>query len=213
VVVTDIFRATTTIATAFHNGARSIRPVATLDEAMEAKAAGFLVGAERNVRRCHFADFGNSPFDYAPQLVHDRDIVFTTTNGTRAVVAAREAFAIASGAFVNISSIAGWCIRQQRDLIVLASAWEDRPNLEDTLFGGALAAMLLPHGFRLASDTAGMALDLWEHHANSLGEAIRKSDHYARLKQHGLEDAVDYCLTPDSAPVVPEIRDGRFICL
>ena len=64
VVVVDVFRATTTMAAAFKNGVRSIRPVATVEEAQEYKAKGWLVRAERNVKRCEFADFGNSPFDY-----------------------------------------------------------------------------------------------------------------------------------------------------
>lgn len=52
VVVVDVFRATTTMAAAFSNGVRSIRPVATVEEAEAYKAKGWLVGAERNVKRC-----------------------------------------------------------------------------------------------------------------------------------------------------------------
>lgn len=69
VVVVDVFRATTTMAAAFSNGVRSIRPVATVEEAEAYKAKGWLVGAERNVKRCSFADFGNSPFDYTAEKV------------------------------------------------------------------------------------------------------------------------------------------------
>ena len=89
VVVVDIFRATTTMVTAFERGVRSIRPVATVEEAEAYKQAGWLVGAERNVKRCPFADFGNSPFDYTADKVAGKDIVFTTTNGTRAIMAQR----------------------------------------------------------------------------------------------------------------------------
>lgn len=76
VVVVDVFRATTTMAAAFSNGVRSIRPVATVEEAEAYKAKGWLVGAERNVKRCGFADFGNSPFDYTAEKVSGKDIVF-----------------------------------------------------------------------------------------------------------------------------------------
>ena len=54
VVVVDVFRATTTMAAAFSNGVRTIRPVATVEEAEAYKAEGWLVGAERNVKRCEF---------------------------------------------------------------------------------------------------------------------------------------------------------------
>ena len=74
VVVVDVFRATTTMAAAFSNGVRSIRPVATVEEAEAYKAKGWLVGAERNVKRCGFADFGNSPFDYTAEKVSGKDL-------------------------------------------------------------------------------------------------------------------------------------------
>ena len=94
VVVVDVFRATTTMAAAFSNGVRSIRPVATVEEAEAYKAKGWLVGAERNVKRCGFADFGNSPFDYTAEKVSGKDIVFTTNNGTRAITISKSAFRV-----------------------------------------------------------------------------------------------------------------------
>ena len=106
VVVVDVFRATTTMAAAFSNGVRSIRPVATVEEAEAYKAKGWLVGAERNVKRCGFADFGNSPFDYTAEKVSGKDIVFTTTNGTRAITIAKSAFRVITGAFINLQAVA-----------------------------------------------------------------------------------------------------------
>ena len=114
VVVVDVFRATTTMAAAFSNGVSSIRPVATVEEAEAYKAKGWLVGAERNVKRCEFADFGNSPFDYTSEKVFGKDIVFTTTNGTRAITIARAAFRVITGAFINLQAVAGYCVRHKR---------------------------------------------------------------------------------------------------
>ena len=143
VVVVDVFRATTTMAAAFSNGVRSIRPVATVEEAEAYKAKGWLVGAERNVKRCGFADFGNSPFDYTAEKVSGKDIVFTTTNGTRAITIAKSAFRVITGAFINLQAVAGYCVCHKRDVVVLCSGWQDKVNIEDTLFGGALTDALL----------------------------------------------------------------------
>ena len=137
VVVVDIFRATTTIAAAFCNGVCSVRPVATVEEARTYKNEGWLVGAERNVKRCDFADFGNSPFDYTPEKIEGKDVIFTTTNGTKSITVAREAFRVITGAFVNLQAVAEYCIFLNRDVIVLCSGWQGRVNIEDTLFGGA----------------------------------------------------------------------------
>ena len=47
VVVIDVLRATSAICAAFDNGILSIIPVPTIEEALEYKKKGYLVGAER----------------------------------------------------------------------------------------------------------------------------------------------------------------------
>lgn len=214
VVVVDVFRATTTMAAAFQNGVCTIRPVATIEEAKAYKAKGWLVGAERNVKRCDFADFGNSPFDYTPDKVSGQEVVFTTTNGTRAITIAREAFRVVTGAFVNLRAVADYCLSHKRDVVVLCSGWHDKVNSEDTLFGGALADLLMDTGlYHSGSDATLIAHDLWNQHKDHLYSYIEQTDHMLRLKANHLEDAVPYCLTPDSVSHVPEleIRDGILI--
>ena len=214
VVVVDVFRATTTMAAAFSNGARSIRPVATVEEAQKYKAEGWLVGAERNVKRCEFADFGNSPFDYTPEKVSGHDIVFTTTNGTRAITIARSAFRVVTGAFINLQAVADYCMAHERDVVVLCSGWQDKVNIEDTLFGGALADALLKTGlYEAASDAVMIARDMWVNNKEDLMIYLDPTDHMARLKANHLEDAVPYCLTLSLTDKVPElsIEEGILI--
>jgi 2-phosphosulfolactate phosphatase len=203
VVVVDVFRATTTIAAAFANGARSIRPVATVEEAEACKAANRLVGAERNVRRCDFADFGNSPFDYTPDRVAGKDIVFTTTNGTKAIHCARQAYRILTGAFTNLQAVAQYCADAQRDVTVLCAGWENKINIEDTLFGGALAELLIANGFRPAGDAAHIALSLWKEARHDLHGYLQRTEHIKRLQANGLHNDILYCLTLNRSPLVP----------
>jgi len=51
------------------NGASAVIPVADIAEAQRYKSEGYWVGAERNARKCDFADGGNSPFDYPREKV------------------------------------------------------------------------------------------------------------------------------------------------
>lgn len=206
VVVVDVFRATTTIAAAFGNGVRSIRPVATVEEAQAYKEKGWLVGAERNVKRCDFADFGNSPLDYTPEKVNGKDLVFTTTNGTRAITVARDAYRVITGAFINLQAVAAYCLAHKRDVVVLCSGWQDKVNIEDTLFGGALVETLLQAGlYETGSDAAVIARDMWNANKQDLAAYLEPTDHMARLKANRLEDAVPYCLTLSSTDKVPEL--------
>lgn len=213
-VVVDVFRATTTMAAAFRNGARSIRPVATVEEAKTYKEKGWLVGAERNVKRCDFADFGNSPFDFTSEKVAGKDVVFTTTNGTKAITIARSAYRVITGAFINLQSVADYCLSHQRNVVVLCSGWQDKVNIEDTLFGGALVDVLIAtQQFEPTSDAAMIARDMWTNNKDNLLDYLVLTDHFARLKANHLEDAVPYCLTLNTAAVVPEltVEEGSLV--
>lgn len=203
VVVVDIFRASTTMCAALKNGAKSIMPVASIEEAQAYKQRGFLVGAERNVKRCEFADFGNSPFDYTRDKVEGKDVVFTTTNGTQAIDMASDARILIIGAFSNISTIAEFCKQQLKDVIVLCAGWNNRFNIEDTLFGGALTGKLLQKGYTLASDAATVALSMWQEAEPNVREYINRTEHIKRLEANNLQDSVDYCLTEDTVNILP----------
>jgi 2-phosphosulfolactate phosphatase len=203
IIVVDIFRATTTMCAALKNGARSIIPVASIEEAQAYKKKGFPVGAERNVRRCDFADFGNSPFDYTPEKVAGKDIVFTTTNGTQAIEAASDSHALIIGAFSNISAVTDFCIAAQKDVLVLCAGWSKRFNIEDTLYAGAIAKRLSDKGYTYESDAVKVALAMWRDATPDLRNYINHTEHIKRLEANNLQDSVEYCLTDDLVPLVP----------
>lgn len=204
VVVVDIFRASTTMCAAFKNGVNSIMPVASIEEAEEYKRKGFLVGAERNVKRCEFADFGNSPFDYTEEKVKGQDIVFTTTNGTQAINIAADCYSLVIGAFSNISAVADYCMSEQKDVIILCAGWNNRFNIEDSLFGGALAQQMIETGkYTVASDATQVALSMWEEAKPDIYNYIKRTEHIKRLEENNLHDSVEYCLKLDSVDLVP----------
>lgn len=205
VVVVDIFRASTTMCAAFSNGVQSIIPVASIEEAQEYKKKGFLVGAERNVKRCDFADFGNSPFDYTREKVEGKDIVFTTTNGTQAINIASDCYSLIIGAFSNIQAIADYCIDKQKDVIILCAGWNNRFNLEDTLYGGALAKLLIDKGSYISdSDATNVALLMWKEAEPNIKQYAGQAEHMKRLEANNLHDSVDYCLTLNTVNLVPQ---------
>jgi len=203
VVVVDIFRATTTICAAIANGAASVIPVATMEEAKEYKNKGFLVGGEKNMHVFEFGDFGNSPTDYLPEKVKGKDIVMSTTNGTWAIKTAEECDCLIIGSFSNLSSVARYCSSADKDIMVLCAGWKGRFNIEDTLFGGALVESLLNYGFNASYDSARIALSMWKDAKNDLPGYIRISEHIKRLESNGLSGQIAYCLTPDTVNVLP----------
>jgi len=203
VVVVDIFRATTTMCAALNNGANAIIPVASVEEAQAYKTKGYLVGAERNVKRCDFADFGNSPFDYTTEKIAGKDVVFTTTNGTQAIEMANDAAILIVGAFSNINAVTDFCVNKQKDVIVLCAGWNNRFNIEDTLFGGALACRLINKGYIEASDATKVALSMWDEAKPDVRGYMNQTEHIKRLEANNLQDSVEYCLTEDTVNLVP----------
>src|SRR5471032_641571 len=77
VVIIDIFRATSTITAALHNGAKSIIPVASVEECITIGASipGSLTAGERDGKVAPGLQYGNSPLEYPPDFITGKTIV------------------------------------------------------------------------------------------------------------------------------------------
>lgn len=216
VIITDIFRASTTITTATENGAARILPVATIEECREiGERHGYLMAAERNILRCDFAQLGNDPLAYTPELVSNQTIVITTTNGTRSLAIAREAGAkeILVGSLRNLSRTLDYLKSEGREeVVVLAAGWRGQASMEDCLYAGALAYEAKRRGDgEPMGDAALMMTTVWATTCLSLEGRIayhEGGEHYQRLVAAGHENAVGYCLELAEAPAVRLSEDG-----
>jgi 2-phosphosulfolactate phosphatase len=135
VVVIDILRATTTMCVAMENGANSIWPVDSVQKAAQA-GSSFLTAGERNGEKVEGFDLGNSPQEFTEEVVKGRDIVMTTTNGTRAIALSEGAKNIYISSYRNVSAMIKELVEQPEDVVLFCSGWKDQVNLEDALFAG-----------------------------------------------------------------------------
>ncbi|BBE16969.1 2-phosphosulfolactate phosphatase [Aquipluma nitroreducens] len=212
VVIVDILRATSTICAAIHNGVKSIIPVATVEEAREMKQQGYMVASERDGYVLDFADFGNSPFNFTPEIVGGKEIVYSTTNGTRCIHLASHSKAVVIGSFLNISVLTNWLIQQNAPILIFCASWKDRFSLEDTVYAGALAERLMNSGkFETICDGVTASIDLWSLAKNDLFAYIQKAAQKSRLASKGLDDCIEYCLTDDLCPVIPIFQDEKLV--
>lgn len=143
-VVIDVLRASTTIITALAQGAARVVPVAGVDDAR--RMAGeigpsVLLGGERGGMRVEGFDLGNSPLEYSPDRVRGRTIVITTTNGTAALHAVRDATEILIGGIVNRSAVAE-AVRglagDGRHVHLVCAGTDGVVSAEDVLAAGAI---------------------------------------------------------------------------
>ena len=208
VVIVDVLRATSSICAAFVNGVKRIIPVATIDEAKAYKAKGYLVASEKDGIKREFADFGNSPHHFSKENIGGKELVYNTTNGTRTIHKAVGCKQIAIGSFANLKAISEWVLNHNCDLVVLCSGWKGRFNLEDTLFAGALAELVLQHpNYETICDSTLAAIDLWKIAKEDLPEYIKKVAQYTRLNKNGNGDCIAYCITADSTNIIPVFED------
>ncbi|MBI2825283.1 MAG: 2-phosphosulfolactate phosphatase [Planctomycetia bacterium] len=174
VVVIDVLRATTTITTALAAGASRVIPCREVDEARRVAAAlpsgEVLLGGERGGLPIEGFDLGNSPSDYTPDRIAGRTLVFTTTNGTRALERCRQAKRVLLGAFVNLRAVAR-CLRSTDHVRLLCAGTEGEITREDVLAAGAIAHRLVTPDAPLTAgawsrceldDQARIALDAWQ---------------------------------------------------
>jgi 2-phosphosulfolactate phosphatase len=214
VVVTDVLRASTAIVAAFMNGVKKIIPVGTLEEARSFKEKGYMVAAERDGIVRDFADFGNSPYNFTPERVKGREIVYSTTNGTNAIQLASSGWQVLVGAYLNLSALAEHIIAQQRDLLILCAGWKTRFNLEDTLFAGALSRKVLEHsGFSTICDSTHAAMDLFSIAEADLMGYIDKVAQRHRLKKNNLDDVLEFCHTVDLTTILPVLEKDHLVLL
>ncbi len=226
-VVLDVLRATSSMLTALANGASAILPAADLAEALAARARqpDVLLAGERDGVRIlgHLTggvdfDFGNSPREFAAQRVAGHTIVWTTTNGTRALRACAGARSVLVGALLNLGALTRHLrLLPTRDLLVICSGTYEQTAYEDVLAAGALCELLSDSGQGQA-DSAQIARQTYKQAAGATagtggrgpaGQAallaeVRQHSRNARrlLSRPELADDVPFCLQRDTLDVV-----------
>ncbi|MFN8164906.1 MAG: 2-phosphosulfolactate phosphatase [Bacteroidia bacterium] len=212
VVIIDILRATSAICTAFEHGAEKMIPVATIEEARRYKEQGFLVGAERDAIPVEGFDFGNSPFSYMNEIVKGKTIVISTTNGTQAIEAAKDAYKVVIGSFLNIDSLCEMLLGERRNVLLLCSGWKNKFNLEDALFAGAVTEALTDISAEFKLGDGCLALKyLYQQARKDPYKFLNNASHKERLARLNLKKDIKYCLTPNQTTVIPVLRDGALV--
>jgi 2-phosphosulfolactate phosphatase len=213
VVIIDVLRATSTIATALYNGAKYIVPVDSVAKCIElGRQINCITAGERDGHIAEGLSYGNSPFEYNREFINGKILVLTTTNGTRLLHMALDKGAreIVTGSFANLDAVTQYLISQKNHVILACAAWKDRINIEDTLFAGAIIERVRDH-FNLACDASHIAVTLYQRASGNLFNFMKENNasHYNRLMSYGLEKDIRYCLEPNLANVLPIYEDGK----
>jgi 2-phosphosulfolactate phosphatase len=210
VVVFDVLRATTTMAAALASGARQIRVFAALDDARTAARAcsdpRLLCGEVRCLPPEGF-DLGNSPGTYVEHLVRDKTLFMSTTNGTRAIAAARDAARLFVGALVNAQATAETLATAGLDVTLLCAGTDGAFAMEDLIGAGAVLDELRKvGGVELVSDRAALAMRLFALSRESLLETLNATKGAQNVVAAGLKADVEFAARLNVFDVVGEVE-------
>jgi 2-phosphosulfolactate phosphatase len=213
-VVIDVLRATTTVVTALASGAREVLPCLEVADARAkaAQAENPLLGGERGGLRIEGFQLGNSPAEYDERTVRGRTVIFTTTNGTRAMMRCKLAKRVLIAGFVNLSAICRE-LTTEREIEIVCAGTDGHVTREDTLLAGAIVDELsrLTDMPLKTNDQADIAADAWRAAVGQmtgsslLGQALRASRGGRNLIEIGHENDIDLAAEMDRFDLVAEL--------
>jgi 2-phosphosulfolactate phosphatase len=215
VVVLDVFMATTTLLAILENGARGVYPAESLEEVDEIRSRlgpeNVLRGGEQDAERIDGYDHGPFPEEYAPEIVAGKDVVFVTTNGTRALADAAGADRVLLGCLRNAPAVACELEESGTDSVYLVCAGSaGRFTLEDFLGAAEIISHMNAPDWRL-NDAAWLATDFMQGHDGDVQEALKRCRAGRWFVENDRMDAFRFVADVGASGLVPEVVGGRAV--
>ena len=216
VAVIDVLRASTSIAVALDNGARTVVPVEDVDEAMtrakQFERSQVRLAGERKMVAIPGFDLGNSPLEFTAEAVKDCTVLISTTNGTRALMGLQGARDIVVASYVNHSAVTAMLRAAARstDISIVCAGTEGHFSLEDAACAGRYVRSIMQPGSSVTANDAALACALIDgKYGDNIAEIFKDSVHGKALAEAGFGDDLVVCAAVDSHPVVPIYQDRQ----
>ncbi|MEA4854702.1 MAG: 2-phosphosulfolactate phosphatase [Christensenella sp.] len=215
VVMVDALRTCASIITAISNGCDRIVPTEEANEAAAIKRiseGNVLLCGEIAAQKVSGFDLGNSPLEFTQDMVEDKVIILSTTNGTVAMKSLVSAEDILVGTFINATAVAQKAYDLGRDIVLVCAGTKRKFSTDDILAMGCIIDRLLKIDETIETDDMGkMALKLYHDCNHDILKALEQSTQFEYLKQLKLYDDLEYCTREDMFDVVPIYQEGVII--
>ena len=207
-VVIDMFRATSVITTAFNNGCKELIPFLTIEETLKkAEEAGrdnCILGGERNAVKIEGFDLSNSPLEYSEDVVKDKTILMTTTNGTKTLTKCKNAEKILIGAVINGKAVADMLLKLNRDAVIVNAGTKGEFSMDDFICSGYIIDEVIKQKSNTELTDISKTAQLIYKANNNIIDFVKDASHYAVMKSLGLDEDIEYCIQKDIVNIVPE---------
>ncbi len=212
-VVIDVLRATTTIATALDAGAEAVQAFSNIEELISQSdlwpVEKRLRAGERGGVKVEGFDLDNSPLACTPEIVQDKQLFLTTTNGTRALQRVEKSPQVITAAQINRRAAVNYLLETQPETVwMVGSGWEGDYSVEDTACAGAIAQSILQQSDvaqveLFGNDEVIGAIALYTQWQDNLLNVLRLCSHGQRLLKLDGDEDLKYCSRTDILDVLP----------
>ena len=218
VVVIDLVRATSTLAMIMARDPARVLIAPTIGKALKhagQQSAHPLLCGERGGRRPEGFDHGNSPREYVDLALAGKQVVFTSSNGARAIMDTAIAPHVLLGSFLNAGAVTAEAVRlahrDQLDILMVCAGQEEKFALDDAYAAGLLTSRILntldPSEEFTLGDGGHGALGIYVYHQDPL-RLLRQSRSGQLVIEIGLQDDLPFLLQADLVDRVPRLVRG-----
>jgi 2-phosphosulfolactate phosphatase len=216
VLIVDVLRASTTVATALGNGARTVIPVEGADEVIarskEFARSQILLAGEQKMHPIAGFDIGNSPQAFTPEVVEGKTILITTTNGTRTLLGVQNARDIVIASYVNFSAVLALmkvAASSSTDIAIICAGEEGSFTLEDSACAGRFVKAIPKRADIQTNDAAAASVLIEKKYGDNIAKVFKESTHGQALDAAGFGDDLAAAAKVDAYPVVPIYQDRQ----
>jgi 2-phosphosulfolactate phosphatase len=216
VIIVDVLRASTTVATALGNGAKTVIPLEGPEEVIsrskEFARSQTLLAGEQKMHPITGFDLGNSPQTFTPEVVGGKTILITTTNGTRALLGVQGARDIVIASYVNFTAVLAMmkvAASSNTDIAIICAGEEGSFTLEDSACAGRYVRAIPKRAALAVNDAAAASVLIEKKYGDNIAKVFKESTHGQALESAGFGDDLAAAAEVDSYPVVPIWQDRQ----
>jgi len=217
VVIIDVLRASTTVATALANGAKTVMPLPDADDVItrskEFHRSAVVLAGEQKMQPIQGFDLGNSPQSFTPEAVKGKTILLTTTNGTRALLGVQGARDIVVASYVNFTAVLALmkvAASSNTDIAIICAGEDGGFTLEDAACAGRYVKAIPKRSDPIEmNDAAAASVLIEKKYGDNIAKVFKESAHGKALQEAGFGDDLAAAAEVDAHPGVPIFQERQ----
>ncbi|MDU7438986.1 MAG: 2-phosphosulfolactate phosphatase, partial [Clostridium sp.] len=170
-----------------------------------------ILGGERRAVKIDGFDLSNSPLEYTKEVVEDKKVLITTTNGTRTLTKSNSAKRIIIAAMINAKAVSDKLLEINEDVVIINAGTNGNFSMDDYICSGYIINEMLKVDNNIElTDISKTANMIYENNRDIISY-VKEATHYSVMKSLELDNDIEYCMKKSIVNNVPEYKDGKIV--